>query len=152
MLRSKLAQAALATYDATRIVPPGWTREQLEGLADFKKWNGVIEKIKFSFGGKQLTEGEQRVVEAFIPTGREATTAEYEAKLAGVQAVLRAQARTEVRLAQLGKAYVSLEQIQDIAREELLREGVDTKSRAGNVRNQMPSGARLRGDFAPGRK
>jgi len=147
MLRSKLAQAALATYDATGIVPPGWTREQLEGLADFKKWNGVVEKIKFSFGGKQLTEGEQRVVEAFIPTGRETTTAEYEAKLAGVQAVLRAQARTEVRLAQLGKAYVSLEQIQDIAREELLREGVDTKSRAGNLRNQMSPRDRLRRDM-----
>jgi hypothetical protein len=96
-------EAAMATYGNTGIVPPGFTKESIDRFAEFKRLNGIMEKTKFAFGGKQLTEGEQRVVEAFVPTGREVSSVEYEKKLSGLYEVLRQLRNSELSYAQQGR-------------------------------------------------
>lgn len=127
---------------------PGYTKEQVDRYSEFKKDNGMIEQYKFAIGGKQLTQGEQRVVEAFIPTGRELTTSEYEAKLRAMAGVMEAAQVVDQYLSVTGKQDVSPAQVRDLFIKELNRRGIDpSKSKDSQVDGQMPSGARLRSKY-----
>lgn len=148
LLKDRVARGALALYEATGWTPAvsgyGYTEDQLKKLADFRKLNGQIEQYKFAVGGKQLTEGEQRVVDAFIPTGREVTSAEYEAKLVGLKKIMRAQAAAELVLAQTPRQYITIDTVRDAMRNALAKEGIDLKVKAKDqVQHNMSPRERL---------
>lgn len=127
----------------------GYSPEQLQRFQDFKRWNGMIEQFKFALGGKQLTGPEQKVVEAFIPTGRERTTSEYEAKLRGVAGAMQAAQDVDMYLAQTGKGFVSPEEMHSLYVAALRRHGIDVTAKATDAqRDHLSSGQRLRQDFS----
>lgn len=127
----------------------GYTPEQVARYQDFKKWNGMIEQFKFALGGKQLTHDEQKVVESFIPTGRERTTAEYEAKLRSIAAAMEAAQEVDMYLAQTGKGFVKADEMRELYINALKRRGIDVSAKAKDaLRDNLSSGQRLRQDFA----
>jgi hypothetical protein len=127
----------------------GYSPEQIQRYQDFKKWNGYIEQFKFALGGKQLTNAEQRVVESFIPTGKERTTSEYEAKLRSVAAAMEAAQEVDMYMAQTGKGFVDPTTMRSMYVEALKRKGIDVTAKSKDaLRDQMRSGDRLRQDFS----
>lgn len=116
---------------------------------DFKRLNGMVEQYKFAIGGKQLTEGEQRVVNAFIPTGRELSPYEYEAKLRGLVGVMEAEQEVALYLAQTGKADVKSPELRAIFLGKLQGKGIDIEKMTTQdaVRAQMNSDQRLRNKY-----
>jgi hypothetical protein len=128
---------------------PGFDPAEVQRYSNFKKDNGMIEQFKFAIGGKQLTEGEQRVVEAFIPTGREFTTSEYEAKLKGIIAAMEAARELDSWLSITPKTEATDEAIRQRYREALKRRGIDVEASAKEATQaQMTSGQRLRNKYA----
>ncbi len=128
---------------------PGYDPAEVQRYSNFKKDNGMIEQFKFAIGGKQLTEGEQRVVEAFIPTGREFTTSEYEAKLKGIIAAMEAARELDSWLSVTPKTEATDEAIRQRYREALKRRGIDVEASAKEATQaQMTSGQRLRNKYA----
>ena len=124
---------------------PGYSPEQVERYSEFVKDNGMVEQMKFAIGGKQLTEGEQRVVNAFVPTGREFTTAEYNAKLKGLVKAMEAAQAVDFWLSTVAKTDVSPEAIRSMYKAELANRGIDvTASKDEQVEQNMTSGQRLR--------
>lgn len=123
----------------------GYTPQQVQRYQEFKKYNGMIEQFKFVIGGKQLTIGEQRVVEAFIPTGREFTTGEYEAKMQGIAKAMEAAQAVELYVATVGKGFVDSKTMREIYVRELQQRGIDVTAKPQeNIQNEMRAGDRLR--------
>lgn len=153
--REKFTGAGRYALEAARIAREagspwlgGYTTEEIDRYSNFVKDNGMIEQFKFAVGGKQLTVGEQKVVEAFIPTGRELTTSEYEAKLKGITAAMEAAQVVDLWLSQTGKGAITPDLIRARYVDELLKRGIDvTKRKAENVQQQMTSGQRLRDKY-----
>lgn len=140
-------EAALHAQELS-LPTPGYTPEDVARYNDFKKFNGMIEQFKFAVGGKQLTEGEQRVVEAYIPTGRERTTSEYQAKLRGIVAAMEASQEVDQYLYTTGKGFTDTAMVRSLFINALAKRGIDvTKPVKDQAESQMPSGARLRSKY-----
>ena len=153
--REQFTGAGKLGYEAARVAMEAgspwtgnYTPEEIKRFSDFKKWNGMVEQYKFAIGGKQLTTGEQKVVEAFIPTGRELTTSEYEAKLRTIAKVMEAAQAVDQYLAVTGKINVSPEAQRNIYRAELAKRGINVDAKpAENVQQEMTPGQRLRNKY-----
>lgn len=152
--REKFTGAGKIGYEAARyaqelgLPSPGYTPEDVQRYSNFVKDNGMIEQFKFAVGGKQLTQGEQRVVEAFIPTGREFTTAQYEAKLKGIVAAMEASQAVDMWLSTSSKPDITPDSIRAMYKQELLKRGIDVEAPAKEqTQAQMPSGQRLRDKY-----
>lgn len=149
--RENFTGAGKLGYEGARLAQevglptPGYSKDDVARYSQFVKDNGFIEQYKFAIGGKQLTGPEQKVVEAFIPTGREFTTSEYEAKVRGMVAVMEASQVVDQYLAVTPKNAVNPIQIREMFKSELAKRGIDvTKSKDAQVESQMNSGSRLR--------
>ncbi len=141
-------EAARIAQEAGLPIMGNYTPEDVQRYNQFKVANGYIEQMKFAIGGKQLTQGEQKVVEAFIPTGRELTTAEYQAKVANLIKVMEASQELDSWMSTAPKTETTPENIRLRFKASLRAHGINVDVPAKDATLQsMPSGARLRSKY-----
>jgi len=92
---------------------------------EFKALSGQVEKMEFSYGGKQLTATEQKVVVRGIVTGKEDSYAEYQGKAKFTRGLLQAERDVALYLATTPKEQVTPASTDKIYRDAIKRNQID---------------------------
>ncbi len=122
----------------------GGNQATIDRYNTFKALLGSIREMAFVTGGKQLTQTEERVVLAKLPTGQEKSYSEFQAKFQYAQKLLKAVSDGMVLANQIPKGDPNYDaQMAQVWRQAFAQNQISTTDPEANVRSQMPSGVRL---------
>lgn len=140
-----MVKQTLGRWTNSAGLPIFTSEEESKRFSEFQKDNGMIEQMKFAIGGKQLTTGEQAVVNAFIPHGRELTHYEYTAKLKSLTATMQAAQEIDFWISNNPRQDITPTETRVRYTEALRRQGIDvSKTAEENMKSKMTPGQQLR--------